>query len=178
MKAKIDGIEVEGEPSELVGFLKALQSMVHVGVKVDVNGSSTSIYKIKRANRCHPSWTEADNRLLWSLFTKNTPYELIAQKLNRSADACKAKMYALKQASHTKKLLGGEKIVSKRYPSKHKPWTEEEKSFLKKESSIGIPIRSIARKLGRTSGAVGVMKSVLKAAYGKKIEEVVSNGSS
>ena len=85
MKAKLNGIEVEGsakEIAEFVGF-KGTPSTKNSKPKSTVKTKSVGELK-KSLARHYRRWTEAENNELYRMVTKGYSAKYIAQKLRRS----------------------------------------------------------------------------------------------
>jgi len=144
MKAEINGIVFEGQASEFIEMVLALQA----GKSVEKPKNAEKNRKGK--NFGAPEWTDAEKRILWSMKAKGSDYPEIAEKLRRSVDACRVKCSVLRHSSETKKLLEPpQHIPKKRHPRKFKTWTDEEKKYVLDAQKKAVTIGEIARNLGR-----------------------------
>lgn len=93
-------------------------------------------------------WTPAQDELLLELYAAGVPREELGRRLCRTVDAVDARRRLLARPARS------------RSP---RAWSETEERFLRAAAEAGVPGGEIARRLGRTAGAVRRRRELLGA---------------
>lgn len=106
-------------------------------------------------NRRNAVWTKQDDHLLMYYINKRWNWKNIANKLHRTADACRVR--ATTTGLYEPKIYR----TKSRLNRKNRAWTNDEKELLKQYRQEGLKYPKIAKRMGRTVQSVRKMGQVI-----------------